>query len=298
MLNSHDFHDRQVIAAARELDALRQKRYKIKQLEQPYQRGWRRSYTLSERALDRQDRATLEAILEVIGSVVVHHSRNFQRRQGRARKLCEIEQPLRSISVHEWQRKNYPESWRRYFQYQLRLEWNHHWQPYWVFVQASLYQLKVGRNWIDQIQEIDPEIESRLGELDRWFELHQSWRRHGWLKGRRQSCRYYDGETKKQRLLKKEHRREIARACLIFPEVDPAASTRRIRTSPRPTSPHFSRRSPMQRQRAQTSSSAGSSPAAGTHFRLRSPTGRGTALRTPRVLVQIQPRSPNFGPEA
>lgn len=267
MLNSHDLRDRQIIAAVRELDALRQRRYKIKQLEQPYQRGWRRYYVLSDRALDRQDRTTLETILEVIGSVVVHHSRIFQHRRGRARKLCEIEQPLRPIPVHEWQRKNYPEGWHRYFQYQLLLEWNHHWQPYWVFLQPSLYRLKVERNWIHQIQEIDPEIESRLGELDRWFELHQGWRRHGWLKGRRQNCRWYDGEHKKQRLLKREHRHEIACSYQIFPEVDPAASTRRIRTSPRPNSPHFPRCSPMQRQRAQTSSSAGASPAAGTIFK-------------------------------
>lgn len=233
MLNSHDFHDRQVIAAARELDALHQKRYTIKQLVQPFQRGWRRYYTLSDRALDRQDRPILVAILEVIGSVVAHHSRHFQRRRGRARKLCEIEQPLRPIPVHEWQRKNYPDAWLRYFQYQLLLERNQHWQPYWVFVQPSLYRLKVGRNWIDQIREIDPEIESRLGELNRWFDLHQGWRRYGWLKGRRQSRRWYDGESKKQRFIKKEHRREIARAYQIFPEVDPAASTRRVQTTPR-----------------------------------------------------------------
>lgn len=239
MLNSHDLYDRQVIAAARELDALHQKRYKIKTLEQPYQRGWRRYYTLSERALDRPDRPTLEAILEVIGSVVVHHSRNFQRRRGRARKLCEIEQPLRPIPLHEWQRKNFPEQWRRYFQYQVLLERNQHWQPYWVFVQPSLYRLKIGRNWIHQVQEIDPEIESRLGELERWFELHQGWRHHGRLKGQRQSWHWRGSDTPRQKLTNKEHRREIARADETFPEVDPAASVWRIRTSLRPVSPQI-----------------------------------------------------------
>lgn len=240
MLNSHDLSDRQVIAAVREFDALHQRRYKIKQLEKLYQRGWRRYDTLSDRALERQDRPTLEAILEVIGSVVVHHNRDFQRRRGRARKLCEIEQPLRPIPLHEWQRKNYPDGWHRYFQYQLVLEWNHHWQPYWVFTQPSLYRLKVDRNWIDQIREIDPVIESRLGELSRWFDLHQGWRRYGWLKGRRQNCRWHDGESKKQRLLTKAHQHEIARGYEIFPEVDPAASVRRIPTSPRRLSPQFS----------------------------------------------------------
>ena len=169
----------------------------------------------------------------------MHHSRNFQRRRGRAKKLCEIEQPLRPIPLHEWQRKNYPDVWHRYFQYQLLLEWNRHWQPYWVFAQPSLYRLKIGRNWIYHVQEIDPEIERRLGELDRWFELHQGWRRYGWLKGRRQSCRWHDVEHKKQRFLKNEHRREIEGAYLAFPEVEPAASVWRIPTSFRRSSAHF-----------------------------------------------------------
>lgn len=234
MLNSHDLRDRKVIAAVREYRHLQRNRYKIKTLDQPYQRGWRRFYTLSQRALCREDRSTLEAILKVIGSVVLHHSRSFQRRRGRSKSLCEIEQPLRPIPLHEWQRKNYPEAWLRYFQYQLLLERNQHWQPYLVFAQPNLYRLKIGRNWIHEVREIDPDIESRLGELDRWFEIHQGWRHHGRLKGQCQSYRWCDGEKNKQRYLTKEHRREMHRAALDFPEVDPAASVRRRRTSPRP----------------------------------------------------------------
>ncbi len=146
MLNSHDLHDRQVIAAARELDALRRKRYKITTLE----------------------------------------------------------------------------------------------QPYWVFVQPSLYRLKIGRNWIYQIQQIDPEIESRIGELERWFENHQARHRLGWLKGRRQSYRWCSGKSAKQKLTLKYHQREIARAYEIFPEIDPAASVRRVPTSLRRIFPTIS----------------------------------------------------------
>lgn len=236
MLNSHDFANRQLIAVVREYYDLRDKPYPITPLAQPVQRGWQRSYVLSERALDRPDRATLEAILKVIGKAVVHHDRNFHRRRGRSKKLFEIEQPLRPIPVHEWHQKNYPAAWQRYFQYQILLAANQHWQPYWVFVRPSLYRLKIERNWITEIRGIDPEIESRLAELDRWLEFHTGWQRYHRLKGRYNFYGY--GGGKRRRLIDKEHRNEIANASQIFPEVGPAASVRRTPISLRSTPLH------------------------------------------------------------
>lgn len=229
MLNHHDYFDRRVIAAVRELYALQTKRFTIRPLETPYQKGWRRFYQLAEHARDRKDRAILDAILEVIGSTVVHHSRDFRRRGRRSRKLCEIEQPLRAISVNEWLYKRYPDSWLRYFNYELRLESNLHWQPYRVFAQPSLYVLRIRRHWIDQVRDIDPDIESRLDELQRWLETKGGWRRYHQLKGRRHHY-WYPGDSPNQRELAKIHRQEIA-AALIFPEADPAASARCARTS-------------------------------------------------------------------
>jgi hypothetical protein len=217
MLNSRDLADRQVIAAVREHDALSRRRYKIIQLDQPIQRGWRRLYVPSERAASRRDRPILEAILAVIGTVKVHHSRDFRRRRGRLKKLVEIEQPLRPIPVHEWQRKNYPDEWHRYFRNELILERNRHWQPYWVFTQPSLYELKIERNWLWYFREVDPTIETRLSELDRWLQAREGWQRYGWLKGRRQRYRWKDEDSAKQRNLEHEHQREIARALQNVP---------------------------------------------------------------------------------
>ena len=231
MLNSHDLADRQVIAAVREYNALCWRRYKIIKLDEPIQRGWRRSYVLSERAAARRDCPVLEAILAVIGTVVVHRSRDFCRRRGRSKKLVEIEQPLRVIPIHEWDRKNYPREWHRYFRYELILQWNRHWQPYWVFTQPSLYELKIERNWLWYFREVDPAIETRLSELSRWLESRAGWRRYDWLKGRSQGRRWEHGDTAKQRSLKHEHRREIERAYNTFPEVEPVAPMRRARLS-------------------------------------------------------------------
>ena len=58
---------------------------------------------------------------------------------------------------------------------------------------------------------------------------------------------------------------------------------------------HFSRRSPMQRQRAQTSSSAGASPAAGTTL---APVAqrRGSGLKPRSVSVRVRPGAPPSTP--
>lgn len=234
MLNSRDVSDRRILAAARELISLQQRRYTIRDLEEPYQRGWRRDYVLSQRSREREDRPVLEAILAVIGSTIVRPDRSFQSRQGRTRALCEISQPLRPISNNEWNYKGYPALWIRYFRYELRLQRNNHWQPYWIFVHTSLYHLKVSRNMIHQVRDIDPDVERRIGELDRWFETHDAWPRYRWLRGSRMGCHWRGTESPKQKLTNKRHRQEIARAYEIFPEVDPAASVWRIPTSLRP----------------------------------------------------------------
>ena len=90
MLKPRDLADNRVLAAVREYNDLCRRRYTIIKLDTPIQRGWRRFYVLSDHALSRSDRVTLEAILAVIGTEVVHHCPDFRRRRGRRRKHIEI----------------------------------------------------------------------------------------------------------------------------------------------------------------------------------------------------------------
>ena len=227
MLNQRDFADRQIIAAVREYNDLLRRRHTIIKLDHPIQRGWRRSYVLSERAKQRRDRPLLEAILMVINTAVVHHNRSFRKRRGRSKKLVEVEQPLRPIPVHEWERKHYPAEWFRHFRRELLLEWNRHWQPYWVFTQPSLFELKIERNWLWHLRVIHPAIEKRLSELGRWLESRDGWCRHGWLKGQAQSYHWKETLEGRERFLCREHQREIRAIMKHIPEVDPASAMRR-----------------------------------------------------------------------
>lgn len=230
MLNPRDLADRQVIAAVREYDDLCRRRYTIIKLGTPIQRGWRRFYVLSDRALSLPDQVTLEAILAVIGTEVVHYSPDFRRRRGRRRKVIEIEQPLRPIHQYEWEKEKYPVGWRSYFRHEVVREWNRY-RGRWVFTQPSLYELKVERNWQWYYREVDPDVETRLSEISRWLELHQGWRRYGWLKGQRQSYWKHNSECKKRSVLQRISQHEIEQAYIKFPEVDPAASMRCRRIS-------------------------------------------------------------------
>ncbi len=259
MLNVRDYNDRKIRAAVREIKKLSTRQYRTIQLEKPIQVGWRRFYVLSAHAQTRRDRPILEAILKVVGTVVRHHDRMFLKRQGRCRKLLDIEQPLRPIPVYEWERKGYPDEWLRYFRWELVLVGQRCWQPSWVFKQASIFELKIRRYWVTAVTEPDPDVQSRICELERWLESRDGQQRYDWLKGCHQACyRTWSNRRRRQRL-EREEKREIHRAYRDFPEVDPAVSTRRSRLSFRQMIFIFPRRSPTQRQRVQNSSSAGAS---------------------------------------
>jgi len=246
MLNPQDFADRQIRAVIREYRELSRRRYTVVKLDKPIQRGWRRFYVIAEHATSRRDCPVLKAILRVIGSVVICKNPDFRQRRERRKKLVEIQQPLRPIFGHIWDRRILPDELLSYFRRELRLEWNGHWQPYWVFRQPSLFELRIERNWLRYFDEVDPAIETRLSELERWLTARCGRQRYDWLKGR--SRHWIVEETTKQRGLKRLHDQEITRAYRNFPEVEPAASVRRCRFSfRRPTS-----RFPGVVQRAET----------------------------------------------
>ena len=160
MLNSRDLADRQVIAAVREHarplpQALHDHQTRAANSARLASHLRAQPSTLPRVAIVRYSKRFSPSSAASLCANVA----DFRRRRGRRKKLVEIEQPLRPIPVHEWQRKNYPDEWHRYFRYELILEWNRHWQPYWVFRQPSLYELKIERNWLWYFREVDPVVE-------------------------------------------------------------------------------------------------------------------------------------------
>ncbi len=225
MLNSYDYMDKRIIAAIREHSDLSRRRWRIIKLDTPVQRGWRRFYVLSEKARLRSDCSVLEAILVVIGTELKHHSPDFRkRRRRRSRKIVEIEQPLRPIPFFEWDREKYPEAWRDYFCIEVYTNCYAQLQRRWVFVETSLFELKIEPNWLWYFRELDIEVEARLGELESWLHFHDAWRHYNRLKGRPARYCWCDKMDEREKSLQHEQQREIIHALANFPEVDPIAS--------------------------------------------------------------------------
>jgi hypothetical protein len=228
MLNEQDYADRQIRAAVKERDELYLSRFAFVPLDEPIQRGWLRFFVLGEHAKRRRDADTLTAILAVINTKRRSRNREFMVRQRRTKRLIEIEQSVRSIRNREWEKRSLPAAWFPYFHIYHYYEWE---RPAFraEFAYPSLFTLHIEPNWVWHIHDVDPAVETRISELDRWIESRGRWRRWGWLNGEPQRYRWREQESAKQRSLWREHEKLMCNA--MRGEVEPAASKRRVRLS-------------------------------------------------------------------
>jgi hypothetical protein len=225
MLNKHDLFERRVRAAVRESRKLEAHRYTIVKLSEPIQQGWRRFHVLTDHARRRRDAETLEAILNLIGTERESRRPDFRVKQRRMKRLIEVGQPLSRISEWEWNRESVPLDWLRYFHVYRYWQWGRRTFRL-EFAQPYLFELRVEPRWIWEFREVDPDLETRIAELDRWMERTRAWS-HWWsLKGRAGRWFYPD---ERRRALAREHRRDIRNA--MKGEVDLWSSMRRLQLS-------------------------------------------------------------------
>ena len=220
MLNTQDSKDRRIRAAIREYNDLSAKRHITIDLDEPIQRGWRRFFVLSDHAARRRDAETLRAILAIIGTERISRRLDFKTRQCGTKRMIEIEQSVRRIRDREWTARGLSGDWFRYFHIQRYSQWG---RPAFraEFSYPSLFELRTEPRWILQVQGVDPEIESRLSELENWLKHCEGWERWGWLKGRRQQWRWGEQDTDRHRYLSRLHAKTIRNA--MHGEVEPAA---------------------------------------------------------------------------
>ncbi len=210
MLNQQDIQDRRIRAAVREYDQLTRRRFTVVKLEEPIQRGWRRTYAMTEQALRRHDSETLAEILAVINTVKLCRRSDFQTHEYRGRRLVEIEQPLRFIHDREWYRCGLPERWFGYFDIRHYSEWG---RPAFRadFAFPKLFELRIEPYMVSELALPDPSIETRIEELRRFLDLKGGWNRWYHLKGKPVSSCYFSRGRRTQ-ILEREHRNTILNA--------------------------------------------------------------------------------------
>jgi hypothetical protein len=221
MLNPQDIRDKKLLALDRELKTLNKERWLIKKLDEPIQRGWVRFHVLSERGLRHKDQPMLAEMLRVIGTKIWSKSSAFRAwnwHSKRRRQFIDIDQPLQAISASEWQHKNYPDQWRRYF---LPQRVQGHWGSYLVFVcdHVRFFELKTEPLFVDELQVPNPLVAQRIAELESLIETRHLRPRLNWLLGYSAGRWNHDP---RRRIGDRIAEREMRAALANCPEVDPA----------------------------------------------------------------------------
>ena len=73
-------------------------------------------------------------------------------------------QPLREITLGEWDRRRLPEAWKLYFRQEKRCHFRV-WHDALIFANPEIFELKVEPNFITEMTLCDPVIEERIAEI-------------------------------------------------------------------------------------------------------------------------------------
>jgi hypothetical protein len=230
MLNAQDYFDKHLLRLARELDELWRRRWIRVTLDEPIQRGWRRFFVLTAKAERRPDKDVLLALLKHIGTERIRNSPDFRKKRGRGRRrrYVEIDQPLRDLTVGEWNARRIPEEWKRYF-HQVRRCHYRVWHDVLIFASPHVFELRIEPHWVTELTVSDPAVDQRIDEINAWL-----WHRNAKFRLDRlgnDSNRWRSSSHNRNAVLNKIVRRELHEAMRNPSEVDPAASAWRSRFS-------------------------------------------------------------------
>lgn len=125
-----------------------------------------RCYCLTSEAEKRPDAATLVSILKRINVVRYHWRRTFvlsKRNQRYQRQR--LRQALNTIPSWEWHAPAFAAQWKPYFSRELVLH-EREWVEVFRFRMARLFEVRVLPRMVFELPVCDPEVESRLAEIE------------------------------------------------------------------------------------------------------------------------------------
>jgi hypothetical protein len=141
-------------------------------LEEPYQRGWKRSFVLRDDVARSGRAAFYTELLRKINTVMRAADKGFKQKKRRARKRVYIDRPqyLRSFYLYEWHSSNCRLITQERAQFYLREEMHNKKLVYkYVFSEPWRYVLKVEPNMITHQKMVDEVLEQRIAQLDNYI---------------------------------------------------------------------------------------------------------------------------------
>lgn len=181
------------------------------ELEEPYQRGYKRYFVLRSDIAQGISAPMFEKILAIINTTQYHHDDKFQTKKKRKRKRVYIDKPqeLKNLSEYDWNKNPkilLSDKEKAYFE--LRDIYNKYSskpQKEYVFAQPWRFILQVEPNMITHVRQIDIELEKELKFIDTFIEQRNLQGKLNKMYGRKKTYKAYNKSWDLSPRVRREH---------------------------------------------------------------------------------------------
>lgn len=171
-------HDKQLIRLHYRQEALSMARRRLPliPLQEPYQRGWKRTFVLREDVTRSAAAAFYSNLLSKINTIDYAADRSFKRRIRRKKnrkKLYEVKpQHLRAFYDHEWKRVRLSPEERVLFYPREETRKDGTTYVRYVFAEAWRFVLQVKPYMITHVKAVDELLEQEVQQIDNYITRH------------------------------------------------------------------------------------------------------------------------------
>lgn len=188
------------------------------ELEQPYQRGYKRYFVLKNDIAHGDKEHFYQNILDKINTIQYHPDEKFQTKKRRKRKRVYVDKPqfLKNLTEYEWSKNPkmiLTDQERACFE--LKDVYYHQFkriQKEYVFSQPWRFRLTVEPNMITHIRQIDNELEKELKYINNYMDAHNLNVKLDKMFGRKNTYKSYHRSWDLAPRVKREHFKEKAKS--------------------------------------------------------------------------------------
>lgn len=147
-------------------------------LEQPYQRGFVRFFTVREDVMRSKDGDFFDGILKKINTYMYSESRQFLKKKKKSgrRIYVEREQKLKQISSFSWNDPKFgltPREREYFLKQEEYCPFRKQYVPYYEFIEPWRFTLRIRPNMITHYKPVDFELEKESAELDSYLRQYK-----------------------------------------------------------------------------------------------------------------------------
>ena len=165
--NHQTERDKSLLRLQRERNELQRRRRQMVPIDPPIQRGWVRRWRLTRIAKLRGDADVLRTILAGINTRQYCWRRSFKPGKRAPRRQHVTGQGFRVLHEWDWHRLGWPEGWKYlYFRRTETIGWQKQRVVNYILLREEFFELYTERHFIREMRLHQPEVDSRLSEIE------------------------------------------------------------------------------------------------------------------------------------